>query len=48
MVIHMTQREGRRYVEEALHVGDYDTAKRRWHYRPVAFADPQLTLAQVR
>ena len=48
MVIHMTRREGRRYVEEALHVGDYDAAKRRWHYRPVAFADPQLTLAQVR
>ena len=48
MVIHMTRREGRRYVEEALHVGDYDAAKRRWHYRPVAFADPQLKLAQVR
>ena len=48
MVIHMTRREGKRYVEEALHVGDYDTAKRRWHYRPVAFADPQLKLAQVR
>ena len=40
MVIHMTRREGKRYVEEALHVGDYDAAKRRWHYRPVAFADP--------
>ena len=48
MVIHMTRREGKRYVEEALHVGDYDAAKRRWHYRPVAFADPQLKLAQVR
>ena len=48
MVIHMTRREGRRYVEEALHVGDYDAAKRRWHYRPVAFADPQLELKQVR
>ena len=46
MVIHMTRREGRRYVEEALHVGDYDAAKRRWHYRPVAFADPQLKLAR--
>ena len=45
MVIHMTRREGKRYVEEALHVGDYDAAKRRWHYRPVAFADPQLKLA---
>ena len=48
MVIHMTRREGKRYVEEALHVGDYDAAKRRWHYRPVAFADPQLKLKQVR
>ena len=48
MVIHMTRREGRRYVEEALHVGDYDAAKRRWHYRPVAFADPQPKLAEVR
>ena len=28
MVIHMTRREGNRYVEEALHVGDYDAAKR--------------------
>ena len=45
MVIHMTRREGKRYVEEALHVGDYDAAKRRWHYRPVVFADPQLKLA---
>ena len=48
MVIHMTRREGKRYVEEALHVGDYDAARRRWHYRPVVFVDPQLKLAQVR
>ena len=48
MVIHMTRREGKRYVEEALHVGDYDAAKRCWHYRPVVFADPQPKLAQVR
>ena len=27
MVIHMTRREGRRYVEEALHVGDYGRRK---------------------
>ena len=40
MVIHMTRRDGKRYVEEALHVGDYDVAKRRWHYRPVAFPSP--------
>ena len=24
------------------------TATRRWHYRPVVFADPQLELKQVR
>ena len=40
MVIHMTRRDGKRYVEEALHVGDYDVDKRRWHYRPVAFPSP--------
>ena len=33
MVIHMTRRDGKRYVEEALHVGDYDVDKQRWHYR---------------
>ena len=43
MVIHMTRREGRRYVEEALHVGDYDAGKRRWHYRPVAFPSSPAT-----
>ena len=42
MVIHMTRRDGRRFVEEALHVGDYEAAKRRWHYRPVAFESPFL------
>ena len=44
MVIHMTRRKGRRFVEEALHVGDYETTKRRWHYRPVAFESPFLKL----
>ena len=44
MVIHMTRREGRRFVEEALHVGDYEASKRRWHYRPVAFESPFLKL----
>ena len=48
MVIHMTRREGTRYVEEALHVGHYDAEKQRWHYRPVAFSDPRLELDQVR
>ena len=44
MVIHMTRRKGRRFVEEALHVGDYEATKRRWHYRPVAFESPFLKL----
>ena len=44
MVIHMTRREGQRYVEEALLIGDYEAAKRRWHYRPVAFESPFLKL----
>ena len=44
MVIHMTRREGKRYVEEAMHVGDYEAAKRRWHYRPIAFESPFLKL----
>ena len=48
MVIHMTRREGKRYVEEALHVGDYDAAKRRWHYRPVAFPSSHATPTTLR
>ena len=48
MVIHMTRREGKRYVEEALHVGDYDANKRRWHYRPVAFPSSPATPTTLR
>ena len=48
IVIHQTRRDGRRYVEEALMVGDYDIAKRRWHYRPVAFPSSPATLREVK
>ena len=30
MVIHMTRREGRRFVEEALRVQGYDAPQNRW------------------
>ena len=48
MVIHQTRRDGRRYVEEALMVGDYDIEKRRWHYRPVAFPSSPATPGEVK
>ncbi len=48
MVIHMTRRDGKRYVEEALHVGDYDVDMRRWHYRPVAFPSSPATPEKVK
>ena len=35
MVIHMTRHEGRRFVEEALFVQGYETAKNRWFVHPV-------------
>ena len=35
MVIHMTRREGRRVVEEALFVKGYDATENRWLIRPV-------------
>ena len=35
MVIHMTRREGRRVVEEALFVKGYDATENRWLFRPV-------------
>ena len=34
MVIHMTRREGKRFVEEALFVKGYDAAENRWLIRP--------------
>ncbi len=48
MVIHMTRSEGQRYVEEALHVGDYDVDKRRWDSRPVPFPTSPTPLREVK
>ena len=35
MVIHMTRREGRRFVEEALLVKGYDATQNRWLIEPI-------------
>ena len=35
MVIHMTRREGKRFVEEALFVKGYEAAENRWLVQPV-------------
>ena len=35
LVIHMTRREGRRYVEEALRVQGYDARENRWLIEPI-------------
>ena len=35
LVIHMTRREGRRFVEEALFVKGYEAAENRWVIQPV-------------
>ena len=35
MVIHMTRREGQRYVEETLHVQGYDAPQNRWLIEPI-------------
>ena len=35
LVLHMTRRRGRRYVEEALRVRGYDAAENRWMTEPV-------------
>ena len=35
LVIHMTRREGRRFVEEALFVKGYEAAGNRWVIQPV-------------
>ena len=34
MVIHMTRREGKRFVEEALFVKGYEAAENRWLIQP--------------
>ena len=35
MVIHMTRREGKRFVEEALLVQGYDAPQNRWLIEPI-------------
>ena len=35
MVIHMTRREGRRFVEEAAFVRGYEAGENRWVIQPV-------------
>ena len=35
LVLHVTRRHGRRFVEEALEVGSYDAAAGRWLTEPV-------------
>ena len=35
MVIHMTRREGKRFVEEALRVQGYDAGESRWLVKPI-------------
>ena len=35
LVIHMTRREGRRFVEEALFVKGYEAGENRWVIQPV-------------
>ena len=40
MVIHMTRREGKRFVEEALFVKGYDAGKNRWIIKPIRPAKP--------
>ena len=42
LVIHITRRQGHRYVEDAIHVSDYDVDLRRWAYKPVLFQTPRL------
>ena len=37
MVIHLTRREERRFAEEAIEVGGYDSATKRFSCRPLAF-----------
>ena len=35
LVLHVTRREGRRFVEEALRVEGYDAAANRWLTEPI-------------
>ena len=36
MVIHMTRREGRRYVEDAIQVGSYSLSRKRFEWKPLS------------
>ena len=42
LVIHVTRRRGRRYVEEAVRVSGYSTEQRRWVFIPVPFETARL------
>ena len=42
LVIHITRRHGRRYVEEAIRVSGYSAEKRRWFFEPILFETPRL------
>ena len=37
MVVHITRREGRRYVEDAISVGSYSLDKKRFTWKPIEF-----------
>ena len=37
MVIHLTRRDGRRFVEEAIEVGGYDSARKRFTFTAIPF-----------
>ena len=37
MVVHMTRREGRRYVEDAISVDGYSLARKRFLWKPIPF-----------
>ena len=43
MVIHMTRREGKRFVEEALMVKGYEAAENRWTVDSIPFANSTIT-----
>ena len=42
LVIHITRRQGHRYVEDPIRVSDYNPEERRWACLPVLFEIPRL------
>ena len=48
LVIHMTRREGRRFVEESLFVKGYEAAENRWVIQPVWPPEAQAPLGGAR